>query len=225
MNTHYTYLILDLTTLLFPFLLSFDKKVAFYKTWPYLWRGILLTGSFFIVWDILFTRNNVWSFNNKYILGWRIAGLPIEEWLFFIVVPYACTFIYCCLRAYLPARNYKNRGWTVLLPFGILLVVTALIFTSFEYTFYSFFFCGIAIIILYIFKNHFPAFRADLFLYTFLISTLPFLLVNGILTALPIIIYNDNENLGLRIYTIPFEDNFYGMLLMLGSIISLPQKK
>src|ERR1700761_1345965 len=102
MSTHYTYLLIDLLTLLFPLLLSFDKKVAFYKTWKYLWRGVLLTGIFFIVWDVLFTRLGVWSFNDAYILGIRIGGLPIEEWLFFIVVPYACAFIYSCLLAYLP---------------------------------------------------------------------------------------------------------------------------
>jgi lycopene cyclase domain-containing protein len=47
---------------------------------------------------------------------------------------------------------------------------------------------------------------------------IPFLIVNGLLTSIPVVIYNDNENLGIRIYTIPIEDTVYGMLNMLGVV-------
>jgi lycopene cyclase domain-containing protein len=225
MNTHYTYLLIDILTIAFPLLLSFDKKVAFYQMWRYLWRGMLLTGAFFIAWDILFTQFGVWAFNDLYIIGWRIGGLPIEEWLFFIVVPYSCTFIYCCMLAYLPILKKADIGWKILLPLGVALSIAAFIFHTKAYTSSAFGLCGLALIFLFRLRTKFPAFRADAFVYTFLIAIIPFLLVNGILTALPVVIYNNQQNLGLRTYTIPFEDNFYGMLLMLGNIISLPQKK
>ncbi len=218
MDKYYTYLLIDAATILFPLLLSFDKKVAFYKLWRHLWKGMLLTGTFFIVWDILFTRNGVWRFNDDYITGVKIAGLPLEEWLFFVTVPYACTFIYECLLCYFPFRRKPDKGWNVMLFLVAGLLIAGLMFSERAYTFYTFVFCGITIFMLYLLRNKINSFRADVFLLAYLVSIVPFFVVNGLLTAIPVVIYNDTENLGLRLYTIPFEDIFYGMLLVLGNI-------
>jgi lycopene cyclase domain-containing protein len=217
MDKHYTYLVIDAATIFFPLLLSFDKKVGFYKLWQHLWKGMLLTGAFFIVWDVMFTRNGVWSFNDDYIMGFKIAGLPIEELLFFVVVPYACAFIYECLLCYFPFRQKPDKGWRIMLVLEFILLIAGAAFYEKAYTFYTFIFCVLAIFMLYLFRNK-NSFRADVFLLGYLISIVPFFIVNGLLTAIPVVIYNNAENLGIRLYTIPFEDVFYGMLLMLGNI-------
>lgn len=221
MDKHYTYLLIDAATLFFPLVLSFDKKVAYYKLWKHIWLPILVTGLFFIVWDILFTQNGVWSFNDEYIIGWRIAGLPVEEWLFFLVVPYSCSFIYECLLCYFPFRQKVDKGWKLLVPLSILLIGAGCAFYDKAYTFYTFIFCGLAILLFYKLRNKIISFRADVFLIGFCISIIPFFIVNGFLTSIPVVIYNDAENLGIRMYTIPFEDTFYGMLLMLGNIAGM----
>lgn len=53
----------------------------------------------------------------------------------------------------------------------------------------------------------------------YLVSLLPFYIVNGILTAIPVVMYNSNENMGFRVGTIPFEDHFYSMSLILLNLI------
>jgi hypothetical protein len=44
------------------------------------------------------------------------------------------------------------------------------------------------------------------------------MIVNGWLTHLPVVWYNNAENLGIRIYTVPLEDFIYLMGLLLPSV-------
>lgn len=50
------------------------------------------------------------------------------------------------------------------------------------------------------------------------VSLFPFYIVNGILTSIPIVLYNNQQNLGFRVGTIPFEDHFYSMGLLLMNV-------
>ena len=57
------------------------------------------------------------------------------------------------------------------------------------------------------------------FFLAYFISLIPFLICNGILTALPVVIYNNSENMNIRLYSIPLEDTLYGLSLMLLPIL------
>lgn len=94
-------------------------------------------------------------------------------------------------------------------------MILAFLHTDKLYTFTTFVLCGSALIA--------GGFVLRKYLGSFFIAYLLvipfFLLSNGILTGTfldaPVVVYNDAENLGIRILTIPSEDVFYGMLLVL----------
>ncbi len=181
--------------------------------------AIVMPALFYIIWDIFFTTKNVWSFNENYITGIKISTLPIEEVIFFFVVPYCCVFIYECVRYYLPSLKNKSTADTALQVLAIVLLIAGIIFYKRKYTCYTFIFTAVFIAVIYWKKYYFKGFDALSFLAAYAIILIPFLIVNGFLTAIPVVVYNDAENLGIRIYTIPFEDVFYGMLLVLMNIV------
>ena len=58
--------------------------------------------------DIVFTKLQIWSFNNDYVSGLYLFKLPIEEWLFFIVIPFCCVFIYESINYFFSFdKNFK----------------------------------------------------------------------------------------------------------------------
>jgi lycopene cyclase domain-containing protein len=105
LKQQYLYLVLDILTILFPFLFSFYSKANFSKKWKYLWIAILIPGTIFLIWDEIFTQLNVWGFNPEYLTGIYLGSLPLEEVLFFICIPYACVFTYEALN-YLVRKDY-----------------------------------------------------------------------------------------------------------------------
>lgn len=219
MNPHQTYFLILAASLAGPLALSFDKKVAFYKRWKYVFPAMIIPALLYIVWDIYFTKKGVWSFNEDYITGIKIVNLPIEEVLFFFIVPYCCIFIYACIRAYFP--DLINKKWAdfFLLVLAVGLLITGIMYAEKYYTSWTFILTSAFILIIYGIKNFFKSFDAVSFLISYAICLIPFLIVNGFLTAIPVVMYNDAENLGIRIYTIPIEDVFYGMLLVLMNIV------
>jgi lycopene cyclase domain-containing protein len=58
---------------------------------------------FFTIWDAVAIARDHWSFNSAYVTGWVvIAGIPIEEIVFFVVVPCCALLTYETVRRLLP---------------------------------------------------------------------------------------------------------------------------
>jgi lycopene cyclase domain-containing protein len=213
----YTYLLINVFTILLPLLSSFEGRLKFYTQWKYYLPANFFTATVFLIWDYFKTKYGVWGFNHSYIVGLRVGGLPLEEILFFITVPYSCTFIYASL-------TYFLRGFVVTRPlkmpvFAISAASVALSFLFIQkaYTFSVLLGAGLVLPLLALALN--PK-QLHLFLLTYLISLLPMAVVNGLLTALPVVVYNNSENLNIRLGTIPAEDFIY-CLILLGMNIGL----
>lgn len=218
MSNHYTYLLILLAAVAGPIGLSFDRKVAFHTKWRYLPVSLIFPALIYIAWDMYFTSLGVWSFNPDFITGIYIYNLPLEEVLFFFIVPYCCLFIYECIRCYFPGLKDNRAASGIMILLATTLLIAGVLNVHRYYTSWAFIGTSLFIFALFLFRIFFRGFDAISFLVSYLIILLPFLAVNGFLTALPVVSYNDAENLGIRIYTIPSEDVFYGMLLVLMNV-------
>lgn len=205
------YLLLDLLVLSAPLLLSFDKKVAFYRRWPAVGFSILLVGSVFVLWDVGATLRGDWSFSKEYTGELRIAGLPLEEILFFVVVPYACIFVLEVVRAYFPEREFRFPSCAAAV-LGTIFVLLGLIFYRLPYTLTVFTVTGVFFFLAGLIGKEELGKRS--FWLALAISYIPFVVANGVLTGMPVVLYGEGHILGIRIGTIPLEDFFYSFAML-----------
>jgi lycopene cyclase domain-containing protein len=209
------YLLLDVATILFPLLLSFDKKVAYVRHWKYVLTAGMVVGIPFLIWDMLFTAHGFWGFNPDYLVGIYLYNLPVEEVLFFLFVPFSCLFIYVCVKAYF-ARigTWRING---LIYFLLLCYIGCIGFLTFSkngaYSQAVIASSLLTLALVLLCKQ-----RTRFLPLAFVISLLPFLLVNGILTGgfteEPVVWYNPSERLPYGIFTIPVEDVLYSFTLI-----------
>ncbi len=207
------YLWLNILTILFPLIASFEKKVNYFSKWKYLFPAIIIVYIPFIIWDAIFTSQGIWGFNSAYLNDVKLFGLPIEEHLFFICIPFSCIFIYECVKYQWYQFYNTNSSWVNM--FAIALFLVGGIFLSKSYTSITFFSLAVVLVILVFYRVKY----LNLFFLSYLFILIPFFIVNGILTGSfihnEVVWYNNEENMGVRLFTIPVEDTFYGMLLIL----------
>lgn len=60
---------------------------------------IVLSAAPFLVWDLLATHAGQWWFDAGQTLPWRVAGLPLEELAFFVVIPLVTVITFETVRA------------------------------------------------------------------------------------------------------------------------------
>ena len=215
----YTYLAINFFTVIICFLFSFHPKIKFHKHFKAFLMAAALVAAFFIVWDVWFTKIGVWWFNDKYLLGTRLFGLPIEELMFFICIPFSCVFTYFCLDKFFKLDWKQDIERIFVIISIVILLGLSFYFRDRIYPFTTFFTTAISLFLLqFILKVKWIG-KAS---FIYLILMPGFLAVNGILTGTgldsPIVNYNPAKIIGVRIFTIPVEDTIYGYEMILWNL-------
>ena len=214
------YLILNIASFLIPFLYSFESRMKYIKRWRAVFSSLVITAFFFIVWDILFTKIGVWIFNPRYHSGIEFFDLPIEEWLFFICIPYSSIFIHFAFHYFYPKVFLSDKAVRIIYwLLKIILLLTIAVHYDKWYTVVDY---SLLLLVLTYTVYRVPNVLNTFFI-SFLIILIPFALVNGILTGSfidePVVMYNNAENLGIRLGTIPIEDIGYAFTMILMSLV------
>lgn len=192
----------------------------FIQYWKAFFSAILLVGLFFIAWDIYFTYEKVWGFNDEYLIGFRIFNMPLEEYLFFLLIPYASVFIHYSLEYFIP-KVILNEGITKWITYVLFVVSFSVAVLNYDkiYTVCSFGLFALLMLLQIIYKWK----DARRFYLSFIIIYIPFYFVNNALTGNysenPVVFYDDTENLGIRVGTMPLEDSFYCFTLLYSIVL------
>ncbi len=207
----FTYILVLFFTVIICFIASFDKRLQFNKHFGAFLKASVLVAIPFIAWDVWFTAKGVWWFNINYTMGLNIAGLPLEEWLFFIFIPFSCIFTYYSIDKFFKMEWLSGFNNLIVFVTVIVCSVTALLYYDKIYTLITSLSAILTVVYLHFIAKADWISKASL---VFTILMLGFLPVNGILTGTgldtPIVNYNPDDFLGIRILKIPIEDAVYG---------------
>ncbi|BDD04889.1 lycopene cyclase domain-containing protein [Aureibacter tunicatorum] len=214
--SEYLYLCLDLGSLSIPLLYSiFERKFHYVKNFKRLTVSILIMSILFLSWDAVFTAHGIWGFNETYHLSFRLFSMPLEEYLFFFCIPYACIFTHESLRFYVKKWEMSSAA-TVFVSSLLIMIALVLLYDNFGKWYTTLNMALFIGLMLFAYKFKFSLLKE--FMPSYLIILIPFVIVNGILTGSlisePVVWYNDSHNAGIRFITIPIEDFFYAFSML-----------
>ncbi|MDM1043086.1 MULTISPECIES: lycopene cyclase domain-containing protein [Empedobacter] len=207
----YTYILILFFTIIICFISSFDSRILFNRYFGSFIKAASVVAIPFIAWDIWFTAKGVWWFNTDYTLGFVIGGLPIEEWLFFICIPFSCIFTYFCFDKFFKLDWLSSFNNLIVFFSVIVCSIVALLYYDRIYTLLTAVITLVVLMYLHFVRRVDWIGKAS---FVFTILMLGFFPVNGVLTGTglesPIVNYNPDDFLGIRMGTIPIEDSVYG---------------
>ena len=207
----YTYLLILFFTVIICFIASFDKRLQFNKHFGAFLKAAAIVAVPFILWDVWFTAHGIWWFNFEYTIGVTLLGLPIEEWLFFVCIPFSCLFTYFCIDKFFALDGWAAFNNMIVFASIVVCSLFALWHMDKAYTFVTAMVLILSLIYLHFFARARWISQASMVYFTLMLGFFP---VNGILTGTglesPIVNYNPNEFMGIRMLSIPVEDAVYG---------------
>lgn len=201
-----TYYLFNLLVFLPVLLLSFTTDVKPHRHLKALLAGYLFVSLPFMIWDIWAASTGHWGFNAEYVTGPYLFNVPLEEYLFFLTVPFAMMYVWGVVKKYVADKSLA--GILPLLAFGFAAGASVWLLVNFWGNGYTRS-AAIATLIAVIFAAMSRiAYTVRFWVFQVLLLGL-FLVFNSILTMLPIITYGPDAIIGFRISDIPIEDFFF----------------
>jgi len=210
----YMYLFVLLGSLIIPLIYTAFVNDVIKRWWSFA-ISTSIVAMVFLAWDYMFTTAGVWGFNSEYCLGYNLLGMPIEEWLFFIFIPFVSIFTHLILSSELPNFKLQERTSRVV-SIALIISTSSVLALNLDKLYTSI--NALVLLITLVLGSIFYPKKLQRFYMSFLVLIFPFLLVNGILTGMftsePVVWYNDLHNLQIRILTIPIEDFGYAFSML-----------
>jgi len=103
---HLSYLALLAACLIGTLPLEIVLHARVYARWRRLLLALVPGTVLFTAWDLYAIHRHQWTFDGRYLLRLRVYGMPLEELLFFIVIP-------ICAVLTLEAVRRRRPGWRI----------------------------------------------------------------------------------------------------------------
>jgi len=213
---NYWYLLILLVLAGLTLFLFIKKSIVFIMEFKYMLPAVIFSGTIFIMLNIRFLQAGIISYNENFLIGKNILNLPLEEWLFLLVISLFAFSVYILVNVKFEKFEKPNLFY----------IISILLLVGFAYEawfsrqklvpFFMFFLLAIYFgytLLRKRFKPHLTKFYISYF-----IVVVPFFLIKILLNILPVILYNNDFTLGIRLIGVPVEQFANLFLLMLINI-------
>jgi lycopene cyclase domain-containing protein len=110
---NYTYLLVNMVLLLLSLFLFFNRRTKAAEGWKFALPAALIASLLFIVASHLLRLSGFLTFDSHYLTGLNLGILPLEEWLFCVLMPLAGLGIYSFLNLTFPGNGLQKFSLTV----------------------------------------------------------------------------------------------------------------
>ena len=104
----YQYLMLMAICLAITLPLEFVFRARVWRRPRRLWAALWPTMAVFVLWDVVAIARDHWSYSDRYLTGWELRlgslRLPVEELVFFAVIPVCGLLTFEAVRHVLKGR-------------------------------------------------------------------------------------------------------------------------
>lgn len=187
--------------------LGFEPQIGFNQHWISAVAALLSSGVLFLTWKILAVRHGDWSYNPAYNGRLRVFGLPWSEIFFLTGVPYAALFLFELVGKFFVQDQLAEVSRLFLVSGSAAFIAAAYIFRRHNFTLLVCLSLSAFLATLAVGRSYLLGNAGVLIWYGFSLALV--LPIRFLATALPVLRYNTQALLGVRVLTLPVEELFY----------------